>query len=56
VVGKDNLSFFLLKLKNVKKYLKGWGINLRGSPSKRKKERNPSSTTRSGNIRRIKKI
>jgi hypothetical protein len=38
VVCKCNLSSFLLKLKNVKKSLMGWGINLRGSQLRRKKE------------------
>jgi hypothetical protein len=38
VFGKDRLSVFLLRLKNVKNSLKGRGINLRGSQLRRKKE------------------
>ena len=38
VRGKDALSCFIFKLKNVKNSLKGWGINLRGFQLKRKKE------------------
>jgi hypothetical protein len=37
VTRKDNLSKFILKLKNVKKSLKKWEINLRGLQFKRKK-------------------
>jgi beta-lactamase class A len=37
VVGKYNISYFLLKIKNVKRYLKGWGVSLRDSQIKRKK-------------------
>ena len=36
--GKDHLNCFILKLKNVKKSLKGWGCNLRGGQIRRKKE------------------
>jgi hypothetical protein len=39
VTRKDNLSKFILKLKNVKKSLKEWEINLRGSQLKRKKRK-----------------
>jgi hypothetical protein len=38
--ARDNLSLFLLKLKNLKKTLKGWGANIRGRDIKRKKELN----------------
>jgi hypothetical protein len=36
--AKDNLSLFQLKLKSLKKTLKGWGANIRGRDIKRKKE------------------
>jgi hypothetical protein len=38
VQGKDDLICFLLKVKNVKCFLKGWGIDLRGNPLNFKKE------------------
>jgi hypothetical protein len=37
VLGHNNLGRLQKKLKNVKKSLKGWGANLRGTDIKRKK-------------------
>jgi hypothetical protein len=38
VRAKDSLELFIMKLKNIKKDLKGWGSNLRGQDIKKKKE------------------
>jgi hypothetical protein len=40
VRARDSLSLFQLKLKNVKKSLRGWGANIKGRDIKRKKELN----------------
>jgi hypothetical protein len=38
VRARDSLELFTMKLKNIKKDLKGWGANLRGQDIKKKKE------------------
>jgi hypothetical protein len=40
VRARDSLSLFQLKLKKLKRSLKGWGANIRGRDIKRKKELN----------------